>query len=311
MLKNNFWDITFRPYTQLKLKILKNYLRAWATIIFSKAAEHKEWVTWREIWYIDCFAGRGKYHKDNQNNVVDGSPLIALECANEFQKNLKYKGIKMNCIFVENKKDVVDDLVKFCGPYKGKVNFEIYEQKDFNEVIAEILNKINYHPAFFFIDPDGIKELRKESLEKIVNREGATDILLNYIKGGVERITGLARKKQLNINNSGLQSPDRYIKTIKRLTDFGGLEILKNLDKTERGRLEGWTESLLKGTKLKERAVFDMPYLHKSDNIYYLLFASKEPIAKKIIINIFKKAKSITYHGQTRMDIFNGKEFEV
>lgn len=97
----------------------------------------------------------------------------------------------------------------------------------------------------------------------------------------------------------------------KSLTDFGGLSILNNLDTTEQKRLKDWTDSILGSSQLKEVAVFDMPYQHKSDNIYYLLFASRKPVAKKIIVDIFKKAKSQTYEGQGRLDIFDKDSFNL
>lgn len=307
MSKMDFWDLSHRPYTKLKLSIFQEYLEAWSKIFFSTASKHPDWEKYQDIYYVDCFAGRGKYHDNGLQDIIDGSPIRALKCALSFQN--KYKAIKMHCIFIERVKKVSDTLEKFCEEYKGKVDFEIYKEKDFNNVLKSIIDRINYHPAFFFIDPDGIKELKKDSLELIVNRNGGTDILLNYIKGGIERIAGLTKKQIPNILNQKIS--DKNIKTIKTLTDFYGLAIFDNLDKTEQERLKEWTESLLQSSKLKEVAVFDMPYLHKSDNIYYLLFASRKPVAKKIILGIFKKAKEITYQGQSRLGIFTKKEFEL
>jgi len=309
MIKNDFWDLSRRPYTQLKLKILKEYLDFWARVFFSQASKNKNFRKWQDIYYIDCFAGRGKYHCNGQKNIIDGSPLIALKCAVKFQKDPKYKGVKMHCILIEKYRKTSQNLEKFCGPYKRKINFKIYKEKDFNNVIQNIIDKINYHPTFFFIDPDGIKELKKASLEKIVNRKGATDILLNYIKGGVERIAGLTKKKIPGILNQKVSTRD--IKTIKCLTDFYGLSIFKKLNATEKQRLKGWTSSLLQSSDLKEIAVFDMPYLHKSDNIYYLLFASRKPVAKKVILSIFKKAKKTTYQGQGKLWTSEDKDFEL
>jgi len=54
-----------------------------------------------------------------------------------------------------------------------------------------------------------------------------------------------------------------------------------------------------------------MPYLHKSDNIYYLLFASRKPVAKKVILSIFKKAKEKTYQGQGKLWTSEDKDFEL
>src|SRR4030042_2629236 len=188
MSQKNYWDLTNRPYTKLKLRILKEYLQAWASIIFNQAFTHK-WSKWQDVYYVDCFCGRGKYHNNGKENIIKGSPLIALECAENFQT--KYNGIRMHCLFVEISSKSCARLKKFCEPYRSKVDYKIFNEKDFNQELPNILNIINGHPAFFFIDPDGIKELKKENLKKIVARNVATDLLINYIKGGVERIVGL------------------------------------------------------------------------------------------------------------------------
>lgn len=91
MAKNDFWDLSCRPYTQLKLKILKEYLDFWAKIFFSQASKHKDWKEYQDVYYIDCFAGRGKYHCNGQKDAIDGSPLIALKCASEFQQDKNYR----------------------------------------------------------------------------------------------------------------------------------------------------------------------------------------------------------------------------
>ncbi len=306
MPKNDFWDLTYRPYTQLKLKILEEYLKIWAKIFFS-IANKKKWAMYQKIYYIDCFAGRGKYHKGGRRDIIDGSPLIALKCASEFQQ--KYKGVKMDCLFVEKSQGVSRDLKKFCKPYEKEVNFKIYEKRDLNGVVDKIVKTVEFHPSFFFIDPDGIKELKKISIEKIVNHNGPTDILLNYIKGGVERSIGIAKK---NLNE--VLDPKtilKNLKTIQTLTEFSGLDVLGKLDKSESERLKEWVGSVLKSGNLKEVAVFAMPYLHKSDNIYYLLFASKKKMAKNIILHIFKNAKKRTYTGQITLDLFGKKDFEL
>lgn len=93
-----------------------------------------------------------------------------------------------------------------------------------------------------FVDPDGIKELKRDSVEKIVNRKCATDILLNYIKGGVERIVGLAKKDVADVINKG--GLEKYVKTLNCLKDFSGLEVFDKLNLTERERLKDWTESI-------------------------------------------------------------------
>ena len=70
MTKDDIWDIKNRQQTQIKLDILKKYLKAWAIIIGSY---------FREAYFVDCFAGRGKYHFGDKKDSVSGSPLIGIE----------------------------------------------------------------------------------------------------------------------------------------------------------------------------------------------------------------------------------------
>jgi hypothetical protein len=58
-----------------------------------------------------------------------------------------------------------------------------------------------------------------------------------------------------------------------------------------------------------EVIVYDMPYDHKSDNIYYLLFATRKESAKKIMRDIFSNEKSVGYRGQLTLGFKNS--FEV
>jgi len=53
MPKNDFWDLTYRPYTRLKLNIFKEYIYFWARIFFSKASKNKTWESWQDLYFID------------------------------------------------------------------------------------------------------------------------------------------------------------------------------------------------------------------------------------------------------------------
>lgn len=68
--KQDYWDLTNRPHTKLKLEIYKKYLDSWCTIF-----ESQQW--YQKIFVVDCFAGRGIY-KDG-DSFVDGSPLLAVK----------------------------------------------------------------------------------------------------------------------------------------------------------------------------------------------------------------------------------------
>src|SRR6266540_6658781 len=106
MGREDLWDITKREHTQLKLDILEEYLKAWAQIIGNK---------FPDSYYVDCFAGRGKYHKNGVKNCVFGSPLVAQKIGLEIQaqKNKKGKSYKFKIIAIEANKNNFEDLNKF------------------------------------------------------------------------------------------------------------------------------------------------------------------------------------------------------
>jgi len=71
MVGNDLWDLSNRPATQMKLKILKKVFEVWLTIWNKQNWASNEW------YVIDLFAGKGKY-----NDGSSGSPLIFLDAIN-------------------------------------------------------------------------------------------------------------------------------------------------------------------------------------------------------------------------------------
>ena len=78
------WDITKRPHTRTKLRMLRKIFDIWLTIW--NGPNQQKWVS--KEWYIlDLFAGRG-WH-DDKKKEVSGSPLIFLEEIIKQEKKLK------------------------------------------------------------------------------------------------------------------------------------------------------------------------------------------------------------------------------
>jgi len=307
-MKKDYWDITNRPHTKLKLEIFNKYLNSWCSIF-----EGQYWA--RDIYIVDCFAGRGFYR--NGEDTIDGSPLIALKKAKVFQdkfRNRETKNksrFKIKCIFIEKNKRHCKELEKILKSFDD-VDCKIV-CGDFNQEIGSIIKEIGTNPALFFIDPFGIKELKKEGIIPIIKKEGAKDILLNYINEGVVRIGGLVKKCLV-------KRPEditvKEIKTVKILEDLLGEDgFLNCVDKKEKEILKYYIENIIKiGNDDKadkdklEVIVFDMPYPHKSDTIYYLLFASRNKNALKIVRQVYAKSKEINFDGQR--SLFRGKKQE-
>lgn len=299
MIKPDYWNI--KPHTERKLEILDKYLNAWCDILFKYFHKNPTWKAWQTPYFIDCFSGRGMYHKNKILNSVKGSPIVAIEKLIEkktvFEK--KYdKNIFPKCRLIECVPEYAQELEGFVSTYKNEIDIKVL-CGDFNDLIGSIVTETGYSPTFFFVDAGGIKELKKESVEKIVTKSGARDILLNYIVDGQIRIGGLAQSifdgtykgKQLN----------GAFKTIERLEDFTGMEIAKFLEETNndyKDALTSYVENVLhSNNKVKnekdrlQTIVYDMRDTKRQKLIYYLLFSSRKSVATNVMKSIFKESK--------------------
>lgn len=282
MIKN-FWDLTKKPQTKTKLKILEDYLSAWAKILAKQ-----KWCN--QLYYIDCFSGRGKYSNDGKENSILGSPLIALEIAKlvkeKYQKELK-------CIFIEENKKVFSELEKFVQPYiLTGLNAKLING-NINNKIDEVINIVSgKSPVFFFIDPDGIS-ISREMMEKVLNIPNvAKEYLINYICKGVERCYAFGKKcdEDLPINIHKMA-----IGNLRRIQDFFGEE-WKGLTNQEKENLKLYlnivanhNEKIADKYKLGAK-VIDICY-NKGRNKYYLIFLSRNAAAKGIVEDIYKTIK--------------------
>jgi len=305
MAKIDYWDLKGRPHTKLKLEIYRKYLNSWCTIF--SAQKYYE-----EIYIVDCFAGRGWYD-DYEDKKSDGSPLIAVKAAKEFQERFQRmpvknkKDFKIKCIFIENNEEFCNSLEQILSEYRPYVDIKIIHD-DFNKYIPGLIKEIGYKPALFFIDPYGIKALKRESVLKIVQKPGARDILLNYINEGVVRIKGLAQK---HCKKDCAEIKIKELKTVKNLYDFLGPEVKNFIDKSSLELLKYYVDNILmtnEGVDPKNKLeviAFDMPYPHKCDTIYYLIFASRNKNAIKVVRQVYAKSKS---EGFSQQSLFGPKE---
>lgn len=298
MSKQDYWDLTNRPHTKLKLEIYKKYLESWCVIF-----ENQSWS--QEVFIIDCFAGRGVY-KD-KNKLIDGSPLLAVKAVKKFQEKFLKKikknkaTFKIKCIFIEQDGTCCESLKKILEPYSKNVDFEIIP-KAFDDVICDVVKNTGNKPALFFIDPFGIKGVNKNSIMSIINKTGAKDILFNYINESIVRVGGLAKKcAQKKVEDVSVKE----LKTIEHLKSFIGEDFLKFAQSSDREILKYYIENILKSNNNSvnqknklEVIAFNMPYPHKSDMIYYLLFASRNAKAIKIVRQVYAKSKEKDFNGQ-------------
>jgi three-Cys-motif partner protein len=273
MAKDDIWDIKNRQQTQIKLDILRKYLRAWAIIIGSH---------FREAYFVDCFAGRGKYHWGDEKDKISGSPIIGIEISREIRKIKLKKGLKfdLNIIAIDAENENLVALKGFTKEvdHIPETKIEIIES-EFGATLPEVLRKISGVPAFFFIDPYGIKGVTKESIDSIVNRAGSTEIFLNYMQMGVQRVKGQYR----NINHKDEKIRIKAIKTVAHMDGLFG--DASWVDKEENELLKHFVRQVF-SKNYRFVLNFNVPYPDRAGIIYNLLFATNYDCGEKIMRGI-------------------------
>ncbi len=279
MSKENLWDITNRVQTQLKLDILGKYLKAWADIIGSNFSEG---------YYIDCFAGRGKYHKDGVSDCILGSPLIAQNIGLKVQeqKQKKGKNFKFKIMAIDSDKENLEELGKFFKENDPQNRISVRPlYGEFQSLVPDVIKDIGSYPAFFFIDPYGIKSIPKNALDYVIDRasnQEKTEILLNYMSMGVKRVAGL--KGIANHQNDIIRL--KAVKSMKSLDNLVGDSSW--MDKEGKEILTYFADRVLR-RGFKVILNFDVPYPDRSGTFYNLIFATNNLVAKKIMSSVLTK----------------------
>lgn len=160
-----------KPWSRWKHKILDDYLPAMATILHSRDT----------IYYVDGFAGPGRYIDDN----TDGSPLLAAMHAKRVA--IAKSNYALRCLNVESDSKVFSNLQAATSEFGNLV--ENYNG-DFADFINIILRHVEDKPTLFFLDPIGLKELAWSVLEPLFRRSATTELLMRFDAQTALRLTG-------------------------------------------------------------------------------------------------------------------------
>jgi len=198
----------FKEWTPLKL-ILLNYSLQVCTTIISK---HKH--IFKEMYYVDLFAGSGINKIKNGRNFLIGSPLIS--ALNHYDKYTK--------MFYAEKNPEYAKALQLRLKTLGKKNLEVFEGK-YEDYLPNILTRINKPDAytFFFIDPHST-EFSWEHMQEILSTR--SDILFTFMTTEINRAAGFARSglggeeklKNLFGDNSwsSAKSPEELVQIYKK-----------------------------------------------------------------------------------------------
>lgn len=261
-------------WSEVKLAIIREYASAYTTIL-NKTREALPSLSWL---YIDAYAGAGKHLSKATRELIDGSPLIALNTRPPFDE---YH-------FIDANPDRAAELRRIKG---NREDVFVYEN-DCNKILLEEIfpraRYSEYKRALCLLDPYNI-DLRWEVIEA-AGQMKSVELFLNFMI--------------MDINRNALRkNPDKSIASkIEQLTKLWGDEswfesaydssgnLFGDPEKVSNERFEAaWRERLMTkaGFKYVSRP---MPMKTKTNAvIYYLYFASQKPVAAGIVEDIFKK----------------------
>ncbi len=158
-------------WSQIKDQLLGCYLRPY----FQKVL-----TTGQPIFYVDCFAGKGKFDDGNP-----GSPLIALKARDECLSRTSGNGrIDMCFIDLNYAKELGDNLASLGYDCK---NLSVVPGK-YEEKIEGLLSNKRGTNVFLYIDPYGIKALDSALFDKFQALGFRTlEMLINFNSFGFFR----------------------------------------------------------------------------------------------------------------------------
>lgn len=140
-------------------------------------------LTRRPIYYVDCFAGKGKF-EDGQ----DGSPLIALhireECLSRTSLTSKMGALRTCFIDMNYGNELRRNITSISPSYDSP---EVVSGKYEDNILRCLQNKRGYN-VFLYVDPYGIKALDLSIFEKFKSLGFNTfEMLINFNSFGFFR----------------------------------------------------------------------------------------------------------------------------
>ncbi len=253
-----------KEWSRWKHAILREYLKAMAAILRSREL----------IYYVDGFAGQGKYAHDK----ADGSALLAARHA----KDLSFSGrsYALRCINVEHDAETFRKLQSSTAKYEQWVeNF----YGNFGENLPAILDRIGEQPTLFFLDPFGLKGLEWDTLLPIFERENITELLIRFDGVAARRHTGRDTSHHPTFNAIlGVESSEYW------------QGFLSDCGRTSQDKQKCLLESYVKRLRKYLPLIATIPIRRSDDHVqYYLIFATRDLKGIKAMNDVMYKIEDL------------------
>ncbi len=260
------------PWSEIKLDIIRKYAKAYSTILSTRKNPSFYHI------YIDAFAGSGVHISRATGDLVPGSPLNALSIEPPFRE---YHYIDLDSIKVESLEDIAGER-KDIFIYNGDCNVilprEVFPNVEWNK----------YKRALCLLDPYGL-QLSWEIIQAAAETH-TIDLFLNFPISDMNR--------NVLLRDSSKAHPSQ----INRMNFYWGDDSWRDIAYEEEFTLFGkmpvksTNYRVAEGFRLRLHRVAGFSYVPQpiamrntiGTTIYYLFFASHQPLAQRIIEDIFK-----------------------
>jgi three-Cys-motif partner protein len=261
MATGSIWEAA--PHTIAKIVILEKYLTAWFQILGRTRRN-------QDLWYIDGFAGPGKYL-----NYSKGSPVAALTAAKNALITSKENWIAQNiqCAFIEEDTERFKSLKQEIKIFENEKKLEFRALNEtFINGLANLQAQTNSpfgfrFPIFAFIDPCGATGVPFTIVSSILAQPTA-EILLNFDADGIARIYAAKESANHEAILNEIFGDDSWKRRLSNVNSFG---------KQCREVLVLYKEKLRQLKGIRYVFAFEMRTRLNSLN-YFLVFASQHPL---------------------------------
>jgi three-Cys-motif partner protein len=269
--EDDFFD-TPKEWSDQKHRILVDYLKSLLNI---RGSFHPV------IYYVDGYAGSGVYGRSADTETA-GSPILVAEIAEDVVEAPSRSSLR--CMAVEYKPDRFQTLCAALAKYP-KANVKPL-QGDFATFLPSILREIGSAPAFFFIDPFGVKDIRPGAIDSLLQRDD-TELLLMFNSSRLMKLAGFedsdapdARKKIELVSTILGEDPHLEVpKWMQKLRAFGG-----NGSRWVEWAVDQYSENLkAKSPHLNYVVRFPVRKTYNGRPVYHLLFATRSPKALPVM----------------------------
>lgn len=281
--------LAMRPsglWVKEKLYYLERYIYAFETAMRDKP--------WRSRFYIDLFAGPGKCLIRETNEVVLGSPLLALTTAHPFT----------NYFFADLDEGNIDCLSRRASSFEIDSVLDI-RHGDCNQLVHEIVEAIQRRDAqvvygtwsslnLAFLDPAGIN-LEWTTVEALATVK-KMDMIIHYPRMGLNRPMKLFYESEQDTAVDRFFGDRKWRKIYSLLNEQGARE-----SHIHRELRNHYTENLARFGYVFDSSHLPEPLVRSTNQnspLYNLILVSKDELAYQL----WRKIGDIRPNGQIRMN---------